>query len=30
MHWVSWRAPTWKMRGFQLVRDAKHALKRLR
>jgi hypothetical protein len=30
MHWVSWRAPSWKMRGFQLVADAKHALKRLR
>jgi hypothetical protein len=26
MHWVSWRAPSLKMRSFQLVRDAKHAL----
>lgn len=30
MHWVSWRAPTFKMRGFRLVRDAKHALAGLR
>jgi CelD/BcsL family acetyltransferase involved in cellulose biosynthesis len=30
MHWVSWRAPSLKMRGFRLVRDAKHALEGLR
>jgi hypothetical protein len=30
MHWVSWRAPSIKMRGFRLVRDAKHALAGLR
>jgi len=30
MHWMSWRAPSLKMRSFQLVRDAKHALDGLR
>jgi hypothetical protein len=28
MHWVSWRAPSLKMRSFRLMRDAKHALAR--
>jgi hypothetical protein len=29
MHWVSWRTPSWKMRGYQLGRRAKQALGRL-
>ncbi|HEY1815506.1 MAG TPA: GNAT family N-acetyltransferase [Kofleriaceae bacterium] len=30
MHWVSWRAPTFKMLSYRLVRDAKQALAGLR
>jgi len=30
MHWMTWRAPSLKMRSFQLVRDAKHALSGMR
>lgn len=26
MHWISWEAPSLKMRSFRLVREAKHAL----
>lgn len=30
MHWISWQAPSLKMRGLRLVRDAKHALDNVR
>jgi CelD/BcsL family acetyltransferase involved in cellulose biosynthesis len=30
MHWVTWRAPSWKMASYQLVRQAKQALGGLR
>ena len=30
MHWLCWRAPSWKMRSYELGRRAKRALDHLR